>query len=192
MPTAYASLGIFFAAMTFLAFALAWPDATIKLCLTMSLLPKIAPRVAVKVEDLLRKLISGFRVLGDGRNLAMFVGWSALYWLSNGFGMWVLARGFGLHLSVVGALATMGLVAVGITLPNSPGLVGQFHYFTTLGLSLYVGKDVANSTGLAYAIVLHGIQVIWYLSTGTIAMLATRVHWRDFVGQHVVDEAPAA
>jgi hypothetical protein len=66
--------------------------------------------------------------------------------------------------------------------------VGQFHYFTTLGLSLYLGKTVAESTGLAYAITLHGIQVVWYLATGTISMLATRVHWRDFIGQRVVEE----
>jgi hypothetical protein len=189
MPTAYISLGVFTGALTFLVFALMWTDRTIRFCLTMSLLPRLAPKLAHKIDELLRKLISGFKALGDGRNLALFVLWSALYWASNGLGMWLLARGFALDLSVVGAFATMGLVAVGITLPNTPGLVGQFHVFTTMGLSLYLGKEVAQSTGLAYAITLHGIQVIWYLAAGTVAMAVTHVHWRDFVGQTVDDSS---
>jgi uncharacterized membrane protein YbhN (UPF0104 family) len=70
--------------------------------------------------------------------------WSLIYWIANGMGMWVLARGMGLDVSVVGAFATMGIVAVGITLPNTPGLVGQFQWFTALGLSLY-GIDKADA-----------------------------------------------
>jgi len=64
----------------------------------------------------------------------------------------------------------MGLVAVGISLPNSPGLVGQFQWFTVLGLSLYMPDTVANSVGLAFAIMVHGIQVIWYMGAGALAL----------------------
>ena len=109
--------------------------------------------------------------------------WSALYWVCNGLGMWVLARGCGLDLSVMGAFATMGLIAVGITLPNSPGLVGQFHWFTTLGLSLYLPAAVARSAGLGYAILLHGIQVVWYMALGAISMLTSHVSFHDLLAR---------
>jgi uncharacterized protein (TIRG00374 family) len=191
MPTAYASLGIFLAAMLFLVFALKWPDATIKLCLHLSLLPRFAPRVAQKIDELLRKLISGFLALKDGRNLALFALWSAVYWGANGFSMWLLARGFGMDLSVVGAFATMGVIAVGITLPNSPGLVGQFHFLTLKGLSLYLPATVVGTSGLAYAILLHGLQVIWYLGVGGLCMLGTNVHWAEVLGRDTSEE-PAA
>lgn len=183
---AYLSLAVFVAALLFLAFALRWPEPTVSLCVAMTLLPRLAPRLAVVLKEKLLNLISGFRVLKDRRNLALFVFWSALYWGANGMGMWVLARapGIDLPLPVIGAFATMGVVAVGITLPNTPGLVGQFHAATAAGLSLYMANDLAMTRGLAYAIVLHGIQVVWYLGLGAIAMVAMRISFADMRDKH--------
>ncbi len=191
MPMAYISLAVFLCALIFLAFALKWPRLTTRMAVKMTFLDKISPRLAVKVEEKLYNLIRGFLVLRDGTNLAMFGFWSLLYWAANGAGMWILARGMGLDLSVVGAFAVMGIIAVGISLPNSPGLVGQFHYLTTLGLSLYVSKDVAESTGLAYAIVLHGIQVAWYIGIGALAMFTSHVSFHDMM-RKVPDDDVAA
>jgi hypothetical protein len=73
----------------------------------------------------------------------------------------------------------MGLVAVGITLPNSPGLVGQYQYFTQLGLSLYLGDVGEGPAGLAFAIVLHGVQVVWYMLMGGIALATPYVSFRE-------------
>jgi hypothetical protein len=171
MPTAYAALGVFSAAMVFLGFALRWPEKTVAVAVSMTLTRRLSPRLAGVLRDKLLSMISGFLVLRDRRNLLVFVAWTLAYWLANGIGLWVLAQGFGFDLSVVGAFATMGLVAVGITLPNSPGLVGQYQWFTQLGLSLYLGDTMGlGPEGLAYAIVLHGVQVVWYISMGGIAL----------------------
>jgi uncharacterized protein (TIRG00374 family) len=179
MPTAYTALGIFAAATLFLIFALRKPQTTVRFAVACTLTPRLAPRLARKLETVLQKLISGFLVLEDRRNLLWFVGWSLLYWGANGLGMWVLARGFGLELSVLGAYATMGLIAVGITLPNAPGLVGQFQVFAVAGLTLYLGPDTAKSSGLAYAIVLHGIQVAWYVGMGALALATHYVSFAE-------------
>jgi uncharacterized protein (TIRG00374 family) len=190
MPMAWVSLGVFVAATTFLAFALKWPKLTVHVAVSMTLLPKIRPALAEKLEEKVHALIRGFLVLGDRTNLLMFVFWSLLYWTANGAGMWVLARGVGLPLTPVGAFATMGIIAVGITLPNSPGLVGQFHYLTTLGLSLYMSKDIANSTGLAYAILLHGIQVVWYVGMGALCMFTSHVSFADMMSKAPQEDPP--
>jgi uncharacterized protein (TIRG00374 family) len=190
MPMAWTSLGIFVAAMTFLGLALRNPDRTIRVCVSLSGARLVSPKLAARLEDMLRKLISGFLVLKDRRNLALFALWSAVYWVANGMGMWVLARGMGLDISPIGALATMGIVAVGITLPNSPGLVGQFHWFTTLGLSLYLPSEVAQTRGLAYAILLHGIQVVWYVGIGALAMLTSHVSWAEVLRRRVDEPVP--
>jgi uncharacterized protein (TIRG00374 family) len=190
MPVAYASLGIFLAAMTFLLFALRWPRATCRIAVTLSGLRLVSARVAEKLEEKLEQMISGFLVLRDRRNLAVFVLWSAVYWVCNGLSMWVLARGMHLDLPVVGAFATMGLVAVGITLPNSPGLVGQFHWFTMLGLSLYLPSEVARgSAGLAYALLLHGIQVVWYVVIGALCMLSSHISFAEVIAPATSDDA---
>jgi hypothetical protein len=187
MPMAYVSLAVFVAALTFLAFALKWPERSVRISVTMTGARWYAPRLAAKLEDKVRKLINGFLVLKDGKNLALFTAYSVIYWVANGLGMWVLARGMGLELPLVGAFATMGVIAVGITLPNSPGLVGQFHYLTALGMSLYVPWMAASATPiaekrpdlLAYAILLHGIQVVWYVGMGALSMLTSHVSFAD-------------
>ncbi len=171
MPTAYLALGLFSAASIFLVFALRWPEKTVSFALDVSLMHRIAPGFADVVRNKLMSMISGFLVLKDGVNLAKFLLWSVAYWVANGMSLWILARGFGFDLSLVGAFATMGLVGVGIALPNSPGLVGQYQWFTQLGLSLYLGEAVGlGPEGLAYAIVLHGVQVVWYMGIGGLSL----------------------
>jgi hypothetical protein len=185
MPTAYAALGVFSTALVFLVFAMRRPVATVRFCLAMSLLPRFAPRAAAVLEEKLLEMIRGFDVLKDVQNLGMFLVWSAVYWAANGFGVWVLARGFGLDLTLFGAFATMGLVAVGITLPNSPGLVGQFQWFTLLGLSLYLGPDARTphtalyATTFAFANVHYILQVLWYLAMGAIGLATPWVSFHD-------------
>ncbi len=181
MPIAYLALGGFGTLMVFLIVAMKRPEPTVRFALKVSLVDRFAPRAARVLEQKLLEMIRGFGVLRDPRNLAGFAGWSIIYWIANGLSLWVLARGFHLELSMFGAFATMGLVAVGITLPNAPGLVGQFHAFTLAGLSLYLGAGVLDKTTalhgscLAYAITLHGLQVIWYLAMGALGMASSHV-----------------
>jgi len=198
MPVAYAALGVFAAATLFLVFALRRPEPTVRFALRVSLLDRLAPRVARVLEAKLLEMIRGFAVLKDGRNLIVFLLWSVAYWGANGLSMWVLARGFGMPLSVTGAFATMGLVAVGITLPNAPGLVGQFQACTLWGLSLYLGPAVlvegspVRGLALAYAIVLHTIQLIWYLGVGAIALATPYLSFADVWQARRLDDGPAA
>ncbi len=200
MPTAYVALGVFAAALVFVVFAMNRPEATVKFSLRMTLLPRFAPRIAGIIETKLLEMIRGLAVLRDGRNLAWFMAWTLAYWAANGFATWLLARGFGLHLSMVGAFATMGLVAVGLTLPNSPGLVGQFQWFTMLGVSLYLGpaaanQDLAASSGqltlygtvLAYAIFIHLLQVVWYIGMGALALASRHVSFAELRASRKLD-----
>lgn len=189
MPTAWAALGVFTAAMVFLLFALRWPERTVRTAVAMTLARRFAPRVASKLEEKLHSMISGFTVLRDRKNLLVFLVWSLLYWTANGFSLLVLAHGFGLDLSVTAAFATMGLVAVGITLPNSPGLTGQYQYFTSLGLGLYLAEPVVKTTGMAFAHALWGIQVVWYLGMGALALASRHVSFAEVVeSRHVLDD----
>lgn len=174
----WAPLAVFGAATVFLVCGLRWPDATVEFALRASLVPRVSPRLARRIGHALHGIISGFRVLGDGRNLGAFIAMSAVYWFWNGFGMWLLARGMDLPLPLTGAFVTMGVVVVGITLPNSPGLIGQFHWFTVLGLALY---HVPKPEALAYATVLHGAQTVWYVGVGLLSLLPLHVSLRSVV-----------
>jgi uncharacterized membrane protein YbhN (UPF0104 family) len=187
MATAYGALALFTAALVFLAFALRWPVPTVRFCLRLTLLPRYAPRIAATIEHRLLDMIHGCSVLKDVRRLLAFATWSVVYWTANGLGVWVLARGFGLPLSPIGAFATMGLLGVGLMLPNSPGLVGQFQWFTLLGLSLYLGFDpdphVAHppvyTFAFAFAFTQYLLQVVWYVGMGLLGLATPWVSFHD-------------
>ncbi|MBC7977204.1 MAG: flippase-like domain-containing protein [Myxococcales bacterium] len=199
MPTAYVALGVFSSCLVFLVFAMRRPEPTVRFCLSLTLLPRMAPRVATVIERKLLEMIRGFAVLKDLRRLSAFVMWSLVYWGANGLGVWVLARAFHLELSIVGAFATMGLLGVGISLPNSPGLVGQFQWFTLLGLSVYLGFDVSDkhapiyATALAFAIAQHLLQVAWYVAMGALGLASPWVSFHDlWTARRVAPDAEAS
>jgi uncharacterized protein (TIRG00374 family) len=169
---AWLSLGGFVALTLFLYAAHTWTDRTIALTLRFTLVERFAPAHAHKLGDKLRALISGFRALGDRRNFSLFLAQSIVYWAMNGFGMYLLARGMGLPISLGAANVVMAFTGVVLTLPNSPGLVGQFHAAIKAGLLAYLPAAVVNTRGIAYAIVLHGVQAIWYVGLGLGSMLA--------------------
>ena len=87
-------------------------------------------------------------------------------------------------------LAVMGLIAVGISLPNSPGLVGQYQWLTTLGLGLYLPAAVVDTDGMAFAIALHGLQVVWYLGVGALALASRHISFAEVVAAGRASDDP--
>ncbi len=169
--SAWLALLGFLGLMAFLGFALRWPDATIRLVLTVTFLHKISPTLADKLAEKLRALIQGFRALEHPRDLFPFLLQTALYWGANGLGMWFLARLMHLPIPIHAAFAAMAFTGVLISLPNAPGLVGQFHAGIVLALAAYLPESILTSVGGAYAIALHGIQFVWYVALGFLALL---------------------
>lgn len=187
MPTAYVALALFGGALMFLVFALARPEPTVDLALTVSLLPRFAPRIATVIRGKLLDMIRGLSALRDLRHMVVFVAWSIGYWIANGLCVWLLARGFGLELSLVGGLAVIGLIGVGVSLPNAPGLFGQFQWFTMLGLSVYLGPAVLQDDPVhptyvlcfAFANVLYALQIAWYVAMGALGLASRHVSFAD-------------
>ncbi|MGD0835879.1 MAG: lysylphosphatidylglycerol synthase transmembrane domain-containing protein [Polyangia bacterium] len=169
--SAWAALLGFLALTAFLGCALRFTEPTIRLVLTVTFLDRISPRLAEQSADKLRSLIQGFRALHNARDLLPFLLQTALYWGANGLGMWLLALRLGLPIPVQGAFAAMAFTGVLITLPNAPGLVGQFHAGILLALTAYLPASLITSVGGAYAIALHGIQFAWYVAFGFLALL---------------------
>jgi glycosyltransferase 2 family protein len=176
---AWASLVGFVGLTSFLALARVWTEQTIAFALRVSLLQVLAPKRAHHVADKLRALISGFNVLADHRNFGIFLAQSFVYWGVNGLGMWILARQMGLPISLGAAFTTMAVTGIVLTLPNAPGLVGQFEFAIKLGLSAYLPAAVVNANGIAYGITVHGVQTVWYVGVGLLslpALSATGAH----------------
>jgi glycosyltransferase 2 family protein len=167
---AWLSLALFLSATIFLSLALKWPSLTVRWSLRLTLLPWLAPGLAHKIGDKLDALIQGFRVLREPKDLIPFLLESCAYWGFNGLGMWLLARGMGLPVSFSATFAMMAFTGVVISLPNSPGLVGQFQVGIVAVLAAYIDTKIVSAQGGAYAIVVHALQVVWYLTLGTVSV----------------------
>lgn len=167
---AWLSLAGFAALTAFLIAAQLWTERTISLVVRLTFVDRLLPGRVGKLRDRLRSLISGFRALADRRNFSIFLLQSLVYWSVNGFGTWLLAREMGLPISLGAAYAIMAFTGVVLTLPNSPGQLGQYHAAVKLGLLAYLPSAIVNAQGVAYAIALHGIQTIWYVTLGLLSL----------------------
>jgi uncharacterized protein (TIRG00374 family) len=172
---AWASFGLFAAATGYIALGVRWPDGVLRWTMRLTLLERLAPRFAARLAGMVRGVVDGFRALADVRNFTIFVLMSVVYWGLNGLGMWVLARGFGIGLSLDGAFATMALIAAAIILPNTPGLVGQFHAAGKFALILYLPPALIDTSGMAYVVTLHAVQGAWYIGAGLLCVLVSSV-----------------
>lgn len=164
----------------FLASALRFTEGTIRMVIRLTMLDRWAPSLAVRAADKVRALIHGFRALRDAKNLVPFLFQTLLYWGSNGLGVWLLARQMHLDISLTAAYAIMAFTGVVISLPNSPGLVGQFHFGVVETLGAYLPAATVASYGGAYAIALHGIQFVWYVSLGLLSLFLIDARARTF------------
>ena len=184
MPVGFLVLGVFVAAFLFIVFAMNKPDATVRFCIRISLLDRLAPRIARLIEAKLRDMIRGFAVLRDVGNLTRFCFWTVVYWSANGLTVLVIARAFQLDLSLIGAFAVMGIVGVGISLPNPPANVGLYQAAMLAGLALYLGPDAEKGMPLyasAYACAMtqYIFQVMWYVATGALGLASPWVSIHD-------------
>ncbi len=184
MPTAYTALGVFGGATLFLVVGLWRPRFAVGAALWMTLLTPLARRFGgrferyrSKLEDLLGGLISGFSALSNAGCLFRFVVTSLVYWVFNGLGFYVLARAFHLDLSLMSAYAICGMVAIGIILPAGPGLVGNFHEFGKFGLQISLSAALIAGPGMAYITAVHGLQFIWYVGVGLVALRSGHVRF---------------
>ncbi|MEY3011540.1 MAG: hypothetical protein RIT45_275 [Pseudomonadota bacterium] len=154
---AYAALTVFGSAMIGLVLTAVARNFTKRLLeLTVG---RLSGQLASRIHGLLTTFIDGLRVLGSPGAIASFVLLTAGYWLTNGFGIWVMARGLGLEVPVTAGYAMMCCVVVGMMIPNSPGNVGSFWYFLLLPMGLYA-IDADSPRAIAFALLVWLAQLL--------------------------------
>ncbi len=89
--------------------------------------------------------------------LTIIVVLSLLTWIIESMMFYLGFLVFGINQSFYAALFVLGVVNLGILIPNSPGNIGVFQYFTLLALSVF---GISTSQAAAYSIVLHICQYV--------------------------------
>lgn len=142
----------------------------------LSILLFILRKKLVKSSLFIRifEMIQGF---GDGllsirhvKNPYLFVILSLLIWIGYIFMMYVclFSMDATAHLSFVDCLTVFAIGTIGVVLPAPGAGAGTYHFFVMQSLLLF---GVAKEDGIAYATMVHGIQMIVLIALGAIASL---------------------
>jgi len=144
------------------------------------LIHPLSPKLANRAASTLHSFIGGLRALPDLKLLGGVLGLTIIYWGLNGAGLWIMFGAF-VELSGLGlieAFTVLSVLCVGLMIPAGPGMIGNFHYFVKLGLSLFVAESVLGSTGVAYAIVVHAIQLGLQVLVGAVCLFSGHITLR--------------
>ncbi len=146
----------FFLLLLFLVFAFLKRELACRL--TEAIIRPLSPRFALRARGMLEAFIGALRVLPSWRKGAIFAALTVFYWGINGFGMALLARGFGLFLDTSATFTLLGILVVGVMIPAGPGMLGTFQGSIVLGMSLFYPGAEHQSAIQAYAWVLWAAQ----------------------------------
>lgn len=164
---------LFAAILAFLAVAHRNRAAAVRF--TERALGSVSPRVAARASGMMDAFIQGLRLVPSRRKMAAFFGLTLLYWGLSGWGMKVLARGFGFDLPLVAAYTVLGVLVVGVMIPAGPGMVGTYQAAVVLGLSLFAPRERVDVQGTAYANVLWAIQLVFVTAFGLVFLFSRHI-----------------
>lgn len=178
MTTGIISALVFVGALSFCLLAL-W-----RLEWTLSLVHKlfgiVSTKLAHKLAGLLGDFIQGFQVLIRAKSLGRFMLLTGIYWATNALSMWLLARfGFGLELSLWDMTTVLALLVIGIMIPAGPAMAGNFEYFMTRALAMFVSATLLAQV-TAFAATVHILQFVVICTPGFVIM------WLDPNARHLI------
>ncbi len=85
-----------------------------------------------------------------------------------------------------------GVLAMGILLPQGPGLFGSFQFFVYLALRMYFPEDIIRERGVAYVFLLYACQFVFTLATGFGSMFFGHIDPRNTLNDESAPSTPRA
>jgi uncharacterized membrane protein YbhN (UPF0104 family) len=105
--------------------------------LVRKILSPLSQKLADRVAGLLERFIQGLHLGSAGRVMAV-LGLTAAHWTLHVIGFWMVARAFGLELTLLMTCAVVASNVMGGMIPAGPGMVGTSQFFTQLGVSIFI------------------------------------------------------
>ena len=75
---------------------------------------------------------------------------------------WMVMPAFGLNLSLPAGVAVFLIVHIGTALPNAPGNIGSYQFFTVVGLTLF-GVDKLTAAGFSFVVFILLTVPLWII-----------------------------
>lgn len=129
-----------------------------------------------KIVEFVKGFVDGLRSLLKVKKPFLFIFHSIAIWVLYFFMVYLcfFALGATSQLGWQAGLTVLVMSTIAILLP-APGGMGTFHYFVSLGLTLYA---IDEKDGVVYATIAHASQMIMFLVLGAISMAALLIQQR--------------
>jgi hypothetical protein len=121
----------------------------------------LSQRAATWLTSAIARTASGLTFLPKWRYTVPFMAMTVAYWLLNASSMLWLMRGCGLEQATLGqAWVAMGVLGLGVVVPNAPGYFGAFQLSLFAGLALYFPPQVVISSGAVFVFYAYVVQLL--------------------------------
>ena len=121
-------------------------------------------------------ITAGLSVLRSPARMAMVAAWSLVLWLVNALSFYLMFGAFDIDVNFPGALLLQGALALGVSVPSTPGYIGPFEAAIVAVLELY---DVSSSRAFSYALTYHVTTFLPVVLLGFWSLLRTPIAFRD-------------
>jgi len=175
---AYGALALFGVAFLVMGIFYAWRGWARRT--TERIVGIVSPKLATWLADRVGNVADGLGFLPQLRYSAPFVLATVAYWLLNSAGAWLLAWGVGIQgMTFPEACVLIGVVALGILVPNAPGFFGTYQLSVYAALTLYFPNEMVVGPGGAYVFLVYAAQVGVTLGAAVIGMVLGRISLHD-------------
>jgi len=130
-----------------------------------ALLPLI---FAQRVKSIAAEFLRGMKGINHAGALLPVILLSFICWFFHGLYFFLIFEALHFELSFWAALIIQMVIGLGVILPAAPGYVGNFEYFTVLGLALF---GIAQEAAFAYSLLAHICQFIPVTAVGLFFVL---------------------
>jgi hypothetical protein len=175
VSAAVQSMAVLFAVALLLVGACYW-KRSIATTIVEKTISRVSPHAARACVSVMDRLFAGFSFLPHRGYLAKFMAATVVYWALNGAGIWIVAHGCGVPIDLGQAFVCLGILALGVLIPNAPGFFGIFQSSVYLGLALYVSGVALEERGPAVVFLLYVVHVGGTLIIGGVAWV-----WLQFI-----------
>jgi glycosyltransferase 2 family protein len=158
-------------------------------------LGKFAPKLALKLSQVMASVADGFRFLRDLSTLPAFALLTALYWGLSIVGIWLLAWASGVPSPTLAqASIILGVIGLGLVVPNAPGFFGTFQISAYSAMVLFYPLEVVTAAGAVVVFLLDVIQMTATLGSAAAALvwLLSESSWPRGLGRHRSSEQAGA
>ncbi len=134
-------------------------------------------KILRKLTKFINSVMDGFSVLNNNHHIVKIIVFSLVLWIVDGIPFYLIGNSFGFHIGIFPFMLVMICVCFSTLIPSGPGYVGVFEGACIFALGLFgVDKELA----VAYALVLHLLQIVIVTITGLIFCFKEKISLKNF------------